>query len=46
MLMLDADTILDCMPFTTLVEQLAALHREPIGLPYSRPDEVDRRPER
>jgi ornithine cyclodeaminase len=32
MLMLDADTILDCMPFTTLVEQLAALHREPIGL--------------
>jgi len=32
MLMLDADTILDCMPFSTLVEQLAALHREPIGL--------------
>jgi len=32
MLMLDADTILDSMPFTTLVDQLAALHREPIGL--------------
>ncbi|MCG6891720.1 MAG: hypothetical protein LJE92_19215 [Gammaproteobacteria bacterium] len=32
MLMLDADTILDCMPFTTLVDQLAALHLEPIGL--------------
>jgi ornithine cyclodeaminase len=32
MLMLDADTILDCMPFTTLVDELAALHREPIGI--------------
>jgi alanine dehydrogenase len=32
MLMLDADTILNCMPFTTLVDELAALHREPIGL--------------
>ena len=32
MLMLDADTILDCMPLTTLVDELAALHREPIGI--------------
>ena len=32
MLMLDADRLLGCMPFTTLVEKLAALHREPIGL--------------
>jgi len=32
MLMLDADTILNCMPFPTLVDELAALHREPIGL--------------
>ena len=32
MLMLDADTILNCMPFTTLVDELAALHREPIGI--------------
>ena len=32
MLMLDANTILDCMPFTTLVDELEALHREPIGL--------------
>jgi len=32
MLMLDSDTILNCMPFTTLVDELAALHREPIGL--------------
>ncbi len=32
MLMLDADTILDCMPFTTLVDELAALHREPVGI--------------
>ena len=32
MLMLDADTILDCMPFPLLVDELAALHREPIGL--------------
>jgi len=32
MLMLDADAILDCMPFTTLVDELAALHREPVGI--------------
>jgi ornithine cyclodeaminase len=32
MLMLDADTILNCMPFPQLVEELAALHRESIGL--------------
>jgi len=32
MLMLDADTVLNCMPFPTLVDELAALHREPIGL--------------
>jgi len=32
MLMLDADTLLDCLPFTTLVDELAAMHREPIGL--------------
>ena len=32
MLMLDADTILDSMPFTTLVDELAALHQEPLGL--------------
>ncbi|MCP4471086.1 MAG: hypothetical protein GY815_10440 [Gammaproteobacteria bacterium] len=32
MLMLDADTILDCMPFPILVDELATLHREPIGL--------------
>jgi len=32
MLMLDADTILDCRPFPLLVDELAALHREPIGL--------------
>jgi ornithine cyclodeaminase len=32
MLMLDADTILDCMPYPQLVDELAALHREPIGL--------------
>jgi alanine dehydrogenase len=32
MLMLDADTILNSMPYTTLVDELAALHREPIGL--------------
>lgn len=31
MLMLDADTILNCMPFTTLVDELATLHLEPIG---------------
>ena len=32
MLMLDADKLLDCLPFTTLVDELAAMHREPIGL--------------
>ncbi|NCF34809.1 MAG: hypothetical protein GWP56_00225 [Gammaproteobacteria bacterium] len=32
MLMLDADTLLDCLPFSTLVDELAAMHREPIGL--------------
>jgi ornithine cyclodeaminase len=32
MLMLDADQLLDCLPFTTLVDELAAMHREPIGL--------------
>ncbi len=32
MLMLDADKILNSMPFTTLVDELAAMHREPIGL--------------
>ena len=32
MLMFDADTILDCIPFPLLVDELAALHREPIGL--------------
>ncbi|MDH3762337.1 MAG: hypothetical protein OEU50_15245, partial [Gammaproteobacteria bacterium] len=32
MLMLDADKLLDCMPFTTLVDELAAMHLEPIGL--------------
>ncbi len=32
MLMLDADAILSCMPFPTLVDELAALHLEPIGL--------------
>ena len=32
MLMLDADTLLDCLPFTTLVDELAAMHLEPIGL--------------
>ena len=32
MLMLDASTLLNCMPFPALVAQLAALHREPIGL--------------
>ncbi|MDH3388496.1 MAG: hypothetical protein OEN02_11375 [Gammaproteobacteria bacterium] len=30
--MLDADKILGCMPFATLVDELAAMHREPIGL--------------
>ena len=32
MLMLDADQLLDCLPFTTLVDELAAMHLEPIGL--------------
>jgi len=32
MLMLDADTLMQTMPFSQLVEELAELHREPIGL--------------
>ena len=32
MLMLDADKILNSISFTTLVDELAAMHREPIGL--------------
>ena len=32
MLMLDADKILKCISFTTLVDELAAMHLEPIGL--------------
>ena len=32
MLMLDADKLLHCLPFTTLVDELAAMHRDPIGL--------------
>ena len=32
MLMLDAQKLLGCVPFTTLVDELAAMHREPIGL--------------
>lgn len=32
MLMLNAEQLLDCLPFTTLVDELAAMHREPIGL--------------
>jgi ornithine cyclodeaminase len=32
MLMLDADKILNSMSFTTLVDELAAMHRDPIGL--------------
>ncbi len=32
MLMLDAETILHCLPYTTLVDQLESMHREPIGL--------------
>jgi ornithine cyclodeaminase/alanine dehydrogenase-like protein (mu-crystallin family) len=32
MLMLDADTLMQAMPFSQLVEELADLHREPIGL--------------
>ncbi len=31
MLMLDAKTMLNKLPFTTLVEELAAMHRQPIG---------------
>ena len=30
--MLDADKLLHCLPFTTLVDELAAMHRDPIGL--------------
>jgi len=30
--MLDAQKLLGCMPYTTLVDELAAMHREPIGL--------------
>ncbi len=30
--MLDADKLLNCLPFTTLVDELAAMHREPVGL--------------
>ncbi len=32
MLMFDAEKILNSMSFTTLVDELAAMHREPIGL--------------
>ena len=32
MLMLDAEKLLNSMSFTTLVDELAAMHREPIGL--------------
>ena len=32
MLMLDADKILNSISFSTLVDELAAMHREPIGL--------------
>ena len=32
MLMLDAQKLLTCMPFAALVDELAAMHREPIGL--------------
>ncbi|MEE8364348.1 MAG: hypothetical protein V3R76_01060 [Gammaproteobacteria bacterium] len=31
MLMLDAQTILNKLPFTTLVDELATMHRQPIG---------------
>lgn len=30
--MLDADKLLNCLPFVTLVDELAVMHREPIGL--------------
>ena len=32
MLMLDAEKILNCLSFTTLVDELATMHRQPIGL--------------
>ena len=32
MLMLDAETVLNKLPFTTLVDELAAMHLKPIGL--------------
>ena len=32
MLMLDADKTLNSIPFSTMVDELAAMHREPIGL--------------
>jgi len=32
MLMLDADTVLNSLPYTTLVDELAELHREPVCL--------------
>ena len=32
MLMLDADTILNTLSFTTLVDELSVMHRQPIGL--------------
>ena len=32
MLMLDADTVLNKLPFTTLVDELAEMHLKPIGL--------------
>ena len=32
MLMLDASTVLNKLPFTTLVDELAAMHQKPIGL--------------
>ena len=32
MLMLDADTVLNKLPFTTLVDELADMHQKPIGL--------------
>ena len=32
MLMLDAQKLLACMPFAALVDELASMHREPIGL--------------
>jgi alanine dehydrogenase len=32
MQMLDAEKVLNCLPFTTLVDELAAMHQHPIGL--------------